>query len=193
MSSRIFFTADLHLGHTNIIKYCNRPFQTVEEMNERLIGNWNDAVSDKDDIYVIGDFAFMGTKHAEEILKRLKGRKYLLRGNHDKSLNETMALKYFEWIKDYYVLKVPKPNNLAQKIVLFHYALRTWDSAHYGAWNLYGHCHGNLKDDSETLSLDVGVDCHNYRPISYEDVKQIMSKKSWKVKADKYLSNEETC
>lgn len=184
MPSRIFFTADLHLGHSNIIKYCHRPFQTVEEMNEKLIENWNDTVSDKDDIYVVGDFAFMGTKHAEEILRRLKGRKYLLRGNHDKSLNETMTLKYFGWIKDYYVLKVQERNNQTQKIVLFHYALRTWDSAHYGAWNLYGHSHGNLKNDSESLSLDVGVDCHNYRPISFEEVKKIMSRKNWKPKKD---------
>ena len=101
MAPNIFFTADLHLGHSNIIKYCNRPFQTVEEMNEKLIQNWNDTVSDKDDIYVVGDFAFMGTKQTEEFLKQLKGRKYLLRGNHDKSLNETMALKYFKWIKDF--------------------------------------------------------------------------------------------
>ena len=81
MAPNIFFTADLHLGHSNIIKYCNQPFQTVEEMNEKLIQNWNDTVSDKDDIYVVGDFAFMGIKHMEEFLKRLKGRKYLLRGN----------------------------------------------------------------------------------------------------------------
>ena len=111
MPSRIFFTADLHLGHTNIIKYCKRPFQNVDEMNAKLIENWNETVSDKDEIYVVGDFAFMGTKNVEEILKHLRGRKYLLRGNHDKGLNETMALKYFEWIKDYYILKVSEKNN----------------------------------------------------------------------------------
>lgn len=192
MSSNIFFTADLHLGHTNVIKYCNRPFQTAEEMNAKLIGNWNDTVSDRDEVYVVGDFAFMGTKQTEEILKRLKGRKYLLRGNHDKGLNETMALKYFKWIKDYYLLKVQEKDNQVQKIVLFHYALRTWDSAHYGAWNLYGHSHGNLKDDPETLSLDVGVDCHNYRPISYEEIKIIMSQKNWKPKLNHDYSGEET-
>ena len=114
MPSNTFFTADLHLGHTNVIKYCNRPFQTVEEMNEKLIENWNERISDKDEIYVIGDFAFMGTKQTEEVLKRLKGRKYLLRGNHDKNLNETMALKYFQWIEDYYLLKVQESDNRVQ-------------------------------------------------------------------------------
>ena len=182
MSSKIFFTADLHLGHTNVIKYCSRPFRTAEEMNAKLIENWNGTVSDQDDIYVVGDFAFMGTKQTEEVLKHLKGRKYLLRGNHDKSLNETMALKYFKWIKDYYLLKVPEKDNQVQKIVLFHYALSTQDSAHYGTWNLYGHSHGNLKNDPESLSLDVGVDCHNYRPIAYEKIKKIMSQKKWKPK-----------
>ena len=157
MAPKIFFTADLHLGHSNVVKYCNRPFQTTEEMNEKLIENRNDTVSDRDEIYVIGDFAFMGTQQTEVILKHLKGRKYLLRGNHDKSLNETMALKYFERIKVYCVLKVQERDHQIQKVVLFHYALRTWDSAPYGAWNLYGHSHGNLKEDPESLSLDAGV------------------------------------
>ncbi|OGW80329.1 MAG: phosphoesterase [Omnitrophica bacterium RIFCSPLOWO2_12_FULL_44_17] len=179
MPSKIFFTADLHLGHKNAIKYCNRPFKTVEEMNEVLIKNWNKIVSDKDNIYVVGDFALMGPKKTEEVLKNLKGRKFLIRDNHDKSLKESMALKYFEWIKDYYLLKV-QDSGAIQKIVLFHYALRTWDSAHSGSWSLYGHSHGNLKDDSTSLSLDVGVDCHNFRPISYEEVKEIMPKKNWK-------------
>ena len=69
-------------------------------MNETLIENWNNTVSDRDEIYVIGDFAFMGTKQTELVLQRLKGKKYLVRGNHDKSLNGTTALKYFQWIKD---------------------------------------------------------------------------------------------
>ena len=162
-----------------MIKYCNRPFKTAEEMNEILIKNWNNTVSDKDSIYVVGDFSLMGSKRTEEVLKNLRGKKYLVRGNHDKSLNENMALKYFEWIKDYYLLKV-QDSGAVQKIVLFHYALRTWDSAHYGAWSLFGHSHGNLKDDSASLSLDVGVDCHSLRPISYEEIKEIMSKKNWK-------------
>ena len=67
-----------------------------------------------------------------------------------------------------------------RKIVLFHYALKTWDSAHCDAWSLYGHSYGNLKDDPASLSLDVGVDCQNFRPISYDEVKEIMSKKNWK-------------
>lgn len=180
MNRKIFFTADLHLGHKNVIKYCDRPFKTAEEMNETLIENWNNTVSDRDEIYVVGDFAFMGTKQTELVLQRLKGKKYLVRGNHDKSLNETTALKYFQWIKDYHLLKIQERNGNLQKIVLFHYALRTWDSAHYGAWSLYGHSHGNLRDDPQALSLDVGVDCHNFRPISYDEVKEIMSKKNWK-------------
>jgi len=79
-----YFTADQHFGHANIIKLCNRPFSDVQEMDEALITNWNRRVTNGDTIYIIGDLFFRNSVPAEEYLKRLKGRKHLILGNHDK-------------------------------------------------------------------------------------------------------------
>ncbi len=80
----IFFTADTHFGHANILKLCNRPFNTIEEMNETMICKWNSRVSGNDTVYIVGDM-FFRCSDAETILKRLKGKKRLIIGNHDSS------------------------------------------------------------------------------------------------------------
>ena len=66
-----------------------------------------------------------------------------------------------------------------QMIVLFHYAMRTWNASHWGTYHLYGHSHGSLPDDINSLSFDIGVDCHNYYPLNYAEVKAIMQRKEW--------------
>lgn len=79
----IYFTADTHFGHGNVIQYGHRPFQTAKEMDEALIQNWNRKVSSTDDIYILGDFTLKGPQQANALLKRLQGHKYLIRENHD--------------------------------------------------------------------------------------------------------------
>ena len=71
-----YFTSDLHLGHRNIIRLCNRPFATIEEMDETLIRNWNAKVTNGDTVYILGDLLFRNEKPAEEYLKQLKGKKH---------------------------------------------------------------------------------------------------------------------
>ena len=78
----VYFISDTHFNHKNIIKYCNRPFDSIEQMNETLINNWNDIVSDKDIIYHLGDFALGSKELILDIVNRLNGSKYLIRGNH---------------------------------------------------------------------------------------------------------------
>ena len=80
----IYFTSDTHFQHTNIIKYCNRPFKDVDEMNERLINNWNSIVSNDDTIYHPGDFCLSNDKEIINIFKRLNDNKILICGNHDR-------------------------------------------------------------------------------------------------------------
>ena len=80
----IYFTADTHFGHYNVIRFCDRPFASAEEMDEAMIQNWNDRVTGNDTVYILGDMFFRST-NAEEILKRLKGKKRLIVGNHDGS------------------------------------------------------------------------------------------------------------
>jgi calcineurin-like phosphoesterase family protein len=100
-------------------------------------------------------------------------------GNHEKAV-EACADR-FVWVKDYHELLVEDKEapRGQQSIVLFHYAMRVWNTSHHGSWSLYGHSHGTLSEDLTSRSIDVGVDVHNLFPISYEEVKAIMAKKQW--------------
>lgn len=180
---QIWFTSDTHFGHKNILKYANRPFKTVEEMDAMLIKNWNELVHAEDDVYHLGDFSLTTPQRTLTILKQLKGNIHLIKGNHEKSvLSNEECRSYFKWIKDYYELTVQDTTSRGNKrsIVLLHYAMKVWNKSHHGAFHLYGHSHGSLPDDKSALSFDCGVDSHNYRPISYNEVVKIMSKKEFK-------------
>ena len=178
---KTWFTADLHLGHANIIKYCNRPFASIHEMDAELVTRWNDLVGDKDDIYILGDIAFSRPLVVIPLIRQLKGRKHLVIGNHDrKNLDHQEFRDLFVEYKDIHTVKIQDPSlkTNVQRIVLCHYAMRTWNHSHHGCWQLFGHSHGNLPDDPNLMSFDVGVDCWDYRPIDYEKVKEVMSKKN---------------
>jgi len=170
-----FYTSDTHFNHANIIKYCNRPFNTVEAMNEALIRNWNEKVGPNDSVYHLGDVSFGTPDQCRDILKRLNGKIYLIKGNHEKPA--LACASRFEWIKD--VWEVRDGN---QSLWLSHYAHRVWNKGHHGVWHLYGHSHGTLPDDPESNSIDIGVDCHNYVPLSLQEIAAIMSKKNHKPK-----------
>ncbi|MEA5602409.1 metallophosphoesterase family protein [Nostoc sp. UHCC 0252] len=175
----IWFTADTHFGHKKILEYTERPFSSIEEMDEALIENWNSKVTADDEVYHLGDVGLCSPQKLKKILERLNGKIYLIRGNHDKAAEA--CKDRFEWIKDYYELTIPDSEGYQgrQLIVLLHYAMRVWQASHYGTCHLYGHSHGQLPDDSTSLSFDVGVDCHNYAPINYDDVKRILKTKNW--------------
>lgn len=172
-TNNIFFTADTHFGHTNIIKYCKRPFDSVEEHDEVLIKNWNSRVGKGDDVYHLGDFAFGSQKRVKEIVSRLNGRIFLLRGNHDKPINGDVV-NSFVWVKDYHEMKTDE----FRKVCLFHYPMRTWRSKHYGSVHLHGHCHGNLNHYGEKNIFDVGVDCWDYAPVSVEEINELVSEQN---------------
>ena len=103
----------------------------------------------------------------------------MIRGNHESAANSCESA--FEWVKDYHELILEDKEAYQGKrlIVLSHYAMRVWNSSHHGSWHLYGHTHGELEDLPNSLSFDVGVDCHDFYPISYDEVKTIMSRKNW--------------
>jgi len=163
----IFFTSDTHFGHNNIIKLSNRPFSSVEEMNEGLIERWNDVVGAEDIVYHLGDFSL---KNPKQYVERLNGKINLVFGNHDKDSRKKTDL--FENSSEISEIEVG-----GQMIVLCHYAMKVWNKSHYGSWHLYGHSHGSLPDDVNSLSFDVGVDCWNYRPISFDEVADKMKEK----------------
>jgi calcineurin-like phosphoesterase family protein len=153
-----FFTADDHYSHNNILKYCNRPFQNVHEMNVALTDRWNAVIKDKDIVYVLGDFCF---GNPELFLNKLNGRKILIRGSHDKRTNG------FEAVYDLYEFREKDI-----RITLCHYAMRRWAHSHHGAYHLFGHSHGKLEPFGN--SFDVGVDCWEFRPISLDEVVEEM-------------------
>jgi calcineurin-like phosphoesterase family protein len=167
-----FFTSDTHFGHANIIGYCNRPFSSTEEMDEALIQNWNLYVKPTDEVFHLGDFAFgsdMSAGRANLIRRRLNGSIYLIEGNHEK-IAKAMRASSFAWIKHYCEIEIYK-----QAIVLFHYGMRTWHHDLRGTWHLFGHSHGGLTPYGK--SFDIGVDCWNFRPLSFEEVKIEMDKR----------------
>lgn len=161
-----FFTSDNHFNHKNIIEYESRPFANVALMDETMIRNWNDRVGDKDEVYILGDFLLGNGKIANKILEQLKGRKYLIKGNHDSFLKyKDFDRSHFEWIKDYHVIKQDK-----RKIVLFHYPIQRWESCHYGSIHLYGHIHSNKLQCQPKNAYNVGVDANDFEPKTLEDL-----------------------
>lgn len=169
--------------HKNIIKYCSRPWHNCPDMYEAMIVRWNKVVAPEDHVYHLGDVSLGSTTKTVEILQRLNGTKFHIWGNHDSGMRKkTDFLDEFEWSKDYHELKIQDDSAYRgrQLIVLCHYPLYTWNKASRGSWMLHGHCHGNIDEANKvTTRLDVGVDSHHYTPISYEEVKKIMSRKSY--------------
>lgn len=197
-----FFTADPHFGHANIIRYSNRPWldpatdlmvnpedpkgpliwvsdqvarKRCDEMDAAIISNWNSVVGPEDTVYLIGDFCFgkyTGTfRHYFDLLT---GKIIFIKGNHDK-LAWANRQCFFAYHDSYLETKVQ-----GQTMTICHYAMRVWNKSHHGAWNLYGHSHGSLPDDPNALAIDVGMDCHDFKPISFEQVAAIMAKKKFK-------------
>ena len=162
-----FFVADTHFGHANVIKFDNRPFATVEDMDAAIIANWNSVVKDKDEVWHLGDFCYRNTKPAEWYLRQLNGRVHIIWGNHDDKGAKKIA-HLFASAQESKFLRIND-----QRITLYHYAQRTWRSAHHGAWHLFAHSHGKLPAFGK--SMDVGLMLHNYRPISLDAVAAFMA------------------
>lgn len=169
--SKIFFTSDLHFSHANIIKYCGRPWSTVDEMDLALVERWNSAVSDEDDIYILGDVFLCPAVRAHLILDALNGRKHLVLGNHDKTISGSMEMRRrFNILPPLYSTTLD-----GIKVVMCHFPLLSWEAQHYGSVMLHGHAHGKIPHDPAIRRLDVGVDAHGYAPVEWTQVKQVLS------------------
>ncbi len=179
--TKVFFTSDTHFGHSNIIKYCQRPFNSAEHMDEVLISNWNEVVSPQDIVFHLGDFCFGSDKEWIKILQRLNGTKYLILGNHDlkKIANSNQIKDYFADINMQMRVVVDK-----QKMLLNHYPFLCFEGGYQNVWQLFGHVHSSKHStglDKERLvhlfptQYDVGVDNNNYRPVSFAQVSQIIT------------------
>lgn len=164
---KTWFIADTHFNHINVIRYNNRPFKDVDEMNRVLIKNWNDLVGQNDTIYILGDFAF---NDHEYLLKKLNGKKILIKGSHDKDV--VKFEKQFIEIVDSKIVKIK--NRL---FYLNHCCPRVWEKCHYGSIALFGHSHGKLP--TWNLSFDVGVDVpeNKFSPIEIDEILKRVKKR----------------
>lgn len=175
----VWFTADSHFGHERIIELAQRPFESVDEMDEVMIERWNKRVRPGDLVYHVGDFALSAN---DIYLPRLNGQKRLVRGNHDHK-NRAKLSHGWSTINGLLEIKVDD-----QRIVLCHYGMRVWNQSHRGAIHLYGHSHDGLPGDSQ--SLDVGVDCWDFRPVNLDEIRFRLSSLPARVEPDHHQPAE---
>ena len=168
MANNVFFTSDLHIGHRNIIKLCDRPYDSIEEMDEALVENWNSVVGKNDRVFHVGDFAYRcSVQHAQEILVRLNGQKFAILGNHDQLAYQ---LDDWQWVRQHEIRKINK-----QKIHFYHWPLLEWQGSYGGGWMIHGHQHNKdleayKANRHSNRIMDVGVDMHGYAPIHFDEL-----------------------
>jgi 3-oxoacid CoA-transferase subunit A len=170
LTPRIFYTADLHLGHVNIIQHCNRPFADAQEMNRNLINNWNARVRGFDHVYIIGDLAYRSAESVSKLLDQLNGIKHLIIGNHDTKWMKRIDLNnYFASVE-----KLIEIEDDGRKVVLCHYPLMTWGGRN--SYMIYGHIH-NTKNGSywpllKTMerALNASVEVNDYKPVTLDEL-----------------------
>jgi calcineurin-like phosphoesterase family protein len=166
-------TSDLHLNHKNILKYEPeaRPFETVEEMNNRIISNWNNVVNENDTVYVLGDMCMGKLDEIPALINQLKGKIILVRGNHDqenriklyKELGiEVKDIAYLEYKGRFFIMcHFPMTNPEFTKMVI---------KDNSEVVMLYGHLHSNAPKGYVDGSYHVGMDTNDLTPISIHQV-----------------------
>lgn len=174
----IWFISDTHFGHANIIKYCERPFKDVQDMDESMIKNWNSVVGADDVIYHLGDFCLGDDVAFKDYISRLNGQIKILNNptHHDKRWIKHLPVVYSKTGSQVeYISPLFDISKKDYHIVLCHFPMYTWNKKHYLSYHLYGHVHKqNFEIPNSPLSLNVGVDMIDFYPIELETVKTIM-------------------
>lgn len=168
--SKIFFIADQHFGHKKIINYENRPFETVKDMDKKMIDNWNNVVNVDDKVFVLGDFSFYNKQVTQDIFNSLKGNKYLVMGNHD---SESISFYRAIGFKGVYEYPIVYDNFW----MLSHEPMYINNNMPYA--NIFGHVHSCKEyTDFSSQSYCVSVERINYTPIDFEDIKKVIKSNS---------------
>ena len=186
----------MHFGHEVICTFANRPFDCGKKIDNVMIENWNNTVPADGLTFVLGDIGKLNKVQIVETMNKLNGRKILLRGNHDAIYKESVLLSVFEEVYDLLYIRIrDDKTSKYQYIVLSHYPMFDWQSSFRGAWQLFGHLHTRglvefdyLKTKLFPTQYDVGVDNNNFTPVSFYDVKRIISeqKKDKRFKRSNY-------
>ena len=187
----LFFTADQHFFHTNIIRSTNRPWLPTDQ-NDKLIEHWNNVVGEDDIVWQLGDFSFGTYENTVEIIKMLNGNIFFVipHDHHDKrwlkkwlKVGMPLATKTGQatYKGQFHVLrlKVLCRDGYSMKISLLHYPLASWEASYHGAIHLHGHSHGKMPWADNRM--DVGVDCNHYEPVAIGHIVYEMQllKKGW--------------
>lgn len=172
---KVWFTSDLHFWHKNVCKYCDRPYESLEEMHEAIINNWNSVIKNDDDVFLLGDMGFCGIEKLRVLIARLNGKIHLVQGNHDsdKVVNNLYGSGYIHSVCDVIQVTVVGDEECPnQELTLCHYPWSDWPNKERGAWMIHGHQH--QLPDTPSCSYahwDVGLDKNNMRPINFEQLK----------------------
>ena len=183
-ADKILFTSDPHFGHEGIIPFMERPFASAAQMDETLIERWNEVVPHDGLVFLLGDIGFATSKRIVEIFKSLNGRKILIKGNHDSNYSDKVLCSIFEEIYDLLYIRIYDAYSSKYRyIVLSHYPMLDWQSSFRGSWQLFGHLHTRSRIEFDYLKsrlfsrqYDVGVDNNNFRPVSFYEVSDIISR-----------------
>lgn len=180
----MFFTSDPHHGHRNVIRFCDRPYDDVKEMSTSLINNWNSVVGDDDYVFVLGDLFWFNDSHSiKRVLSQLRGKIYIIPGNHDKMESyyrvDDPRIVICSDIVNLFVEETEADGTVKHhQFVLSHYPQTTWTHRDRGAYNLFGHIHSKAGREGLDQDLilhwnqcDVGVDFWNYTPVCWETLK----------------------
>jgi len=163
--NKTFFIADTHFGEESILRYENRPFESVIHMDEEIVRRWNNVVNQEDTVYILGDFGSVG--YEKEILSKLNGKKFLLKGNHDTKYNEEYRCFGFSEVYDCPII-------IEGFWILSHDALYVNENMPYA--NLFGHVHNSpIFKDYSKQHFCVCVERTNYTPILFDEIKSIIS------------------
>lgn len=184
LMQKIFFTADTHFGHENVIQFDKRPFASVEEMDAELIKKWNNKVGKGDLVYVLGDMIWKSlTNYAEPLIKSLNGQIILIKGNHDRFISNAKAKKALAGIKDYDDIVVTLENGNKRRCILSHYFMPFYNGHLHQTILLHGHSHSSKECETEREMsqmliqrgfpneiYNVGCMHWNYEPVTLDEI-----------------------
>ncbi len=170
----IFFTADFHLSHKNILNYCNRQFKNIEDMNRTILQNLEESIRTNDVLYFLGDLTFK-EKMAHEFFEKFSDIEveiHFIIGNHDSKSVIKIVQEYCASVGHLKNIQIE-----GQHITLSHYPMLVWHKSHFNSWQLFGHSHGRLSFTGLGKQYDVGVDNNSFYPVSFDQLLEIMKER----------------
>ena len=187
--AELWFTADTHYQHENVLRHDNRPFATIRDHDDGLIARYCECVKPNDTCIIVGDFAW---RDHQKYLARLPGKKILIIGTHDGMPQE--VLRNFTKV----VGQKGQPGILEfnvgpHRLVCCHYPMVSWGASYHGSWHISAHAHGRIPEHPDQLRVDVGVPVWDYRPVNFEVIRRIMMdrREAWRARCASHNARDD--